>query len=456
MTNDAVKSFTAPLRRIRGLESVSEKLIQNTTIGILVFLFVLFSSKLLFGSPISCQVPKDWPNSAVDYFNDVCYFGKREKVAFKQTLNRGHKRGAMSVNTMTGTSDFYMWVPYMPILHGTLCLLPVLFWKFLGLDCFNGLDILAFLEFFESEDKEVLMNSEEWRVQKLASQIHEWILAKRESVFGLSRTLLLYVLMKWFRFSIFVFQFWMIATIFGGGNFYWGYDSIVDIVQGRTINKLQGEFTLISGCRVGRFTMGIDKKHTSSNLYESHARLVSFCSAVHHTMILLVPVYRRYEISSMIRCESYYIKRYGGPHPDLHMTTANPIDHLIDYLGNDGFLVVRMVYDMLHHYACDRLIEYVWAHEISRCDEKILIEVRKKSKIVDNSVVIDTEMDGGGDRHRGGYDHPEKKKLLSSVEPNDSVSCAKFSLSRESQPSLMLSESDEDPLLSPTLFNSLS
>ncbi|EGT56890.1 hypothetical protein CAEBREN_31631 [Caenorhabditis brenneri] len=155
-------------------------------------------------------------------------------------------------------------------------------------------------------------------------------------------------------------------------------------------------------------------------------------------------------------CESYYIKRYGGPHPDLHMTTANPIDHLIDYLGNDGFLIVRMVYDMLHHYACDRLIDYVWVHEISRCDEKILIEVRKKSKIVDNSVVIDTEMDGGGDRHRGGYDHPEKKKLLSSVEPNDSVSCAKFSLSRESQPSLMLSESDEEPLLSPTLFNSLS
>uniref|UniRef100_A0A1I7TKG2 Innexin n=2 Tax=Caenorhabditis tropicalis TaxID=1561998 RepID=A0A1I7TKG2_9PELO len=486
MTKDAVTSFTDPLKHIRGLESVSEKLLHNTTIAILLFMFLLLASKPLFGSPITCQVPPDWPSGAsTEYFKDVCYYGQRVRISFKETLNRGNGRGTMSMNTLTGTSEYYMWLPLFPIFLGGLCLLPVLFWKFVGLDCFHGLDIVSFLEFYNpKEDREELTDVEKWRRQKLALQLHRWITTKRDSIFGLSSTLLLYVFMKWFRVAIFLFQFWMIAKAFGDGNLLWGYDSIVEIAQGRTINKLQGEFTLISGCKVQRFQMGFDRKHHSSSMYTATAMcvlsanfinataflflywwflfvsFVSFCSAVNSTIIMVVPLYRKYEISSMIRSEEYFIVKCGEPHPDLNIGTANSIDYFIEYLGNDGYLVVQMVHDMLHHYSCDRLTEEVWIHVIVNNGKEELLTLDEKQDKSENRNTedrIDTEIDGGGDRHRAGSEHPNKRNSISSsIESKKSVSCAEVSLSKESQPSLLLSESDEESLLKPLLLNSLS
>ncbi|KAF1770329.1 hypothetical protein GCK72_002147 [Caenorhabditis remanei] len=108
MTKKAVESFTNPLKHIPGLESGTEQLLHSTTISILAFLCVLLASKPLFGSPIVCQVPKDWPSSSVDYFTDMCYYGNRESIHITQVIDRGYNKGTMTVNAISGTSDFYM------------------------------------------------------------------------------------------------------------------------------------------------------------------------------------------------------------------------------------------------------------------------------------------------------------------------------------------------------------
>ena len=64
-----------------------------------------------------------------------------------------------------------------------LCLIPVFFWKFIGLGSFSGVDIFACLELYqvgEQEEKEgPLVLMEGWRNTKQASQVHEWIKIKK-------------------------------------------------------------------------------------------------------------------------------------------------------------------------------------------------------------------------------------------------------------------------------------
>ncbi|CCD72546.1 Innexin [Caenorhabditis elegans] len=480
MTKAAVTSFTDPLKRIRGLESGTEKLLHNTTIAILVFLFILLASKPMFGSPIVCQVPKDWPSSSVDYFTDICYYGQREKVDIQHRISRAGGRGTVTVNLTTGTSEFYMWVPLVPILLVALCLLPAFFWKFVGLDCFNGMDIVSFLEFYEQTDDpgERLVEMEGWRRRKLAAQLNKWIMAKRNFFCGLSQTMIIYVLMKWFRTILFIAQFWIIADVFGDGNFFWGYADLARIANGDSINPLKGSFTLISGCRVQRLAMSIGFYRSYTNAHSAVARcmlsanflnakaflvlywwflLVSFislCSAIHYTIILLVPQYRRHEFKSMIRTEDHFIERYGEPHPNLHLGKEAPLEYLVEHLGNDGFLVVEMVYDMLHHYECDRFTEHIWMHIIVHNGEEDFEDdeiENKKIKIVD-----EMEMDGAGDRNSGGIDKKETNDWSSSAGTSKNKdSTSKVSLSA-SQPSMMMSESDEEPMISPAVFTSLS
>lgn len=59
-----------------------------------------------------------------------------------------------------------------------------------------------------------------------------------------------------------------------------------------------------------------------------------------------------------------------------------------------------MVYDMLHHYECDRFTEHIWMHIIVHNGEEDFEDdeiENKKIKIVD-----EMEMDGAGDRNSGG------------------------------------------------------
>ncbi|ULU11665.1 hypothetical protein L5515_001302 [Caenorhabditis briggsae] len=496
MTKDAVISFTNPLRRLPGLQGATEKLLHNTTISILIFLFFLLASKPLFGTPISCQLPKEWPESSIQYFADFCYYAKRDKVSFA-TRSIG-SQGTISHNKLTGTSDFYMWVPLVPILHGILTLLPVFFWKFVGLDSFNGSDIIAFIEYYSSKNNEKskeegrLVYPEEWRFMKQAAQFQEWIKLRKGAWYGPSQTMCVYVGMKWFRFVIFLLQFWMIASFFGGGKLSWGFDDLRHIIEGRFKNSLEGQFTLISGCRVTRLSMGIDPaidfRKGSSNVNSVLARcvlsanyvnakaflflywwflfvsLISVISAVYYTTILLIPRYRKYTIQTMIRHEDYFIETYGGPHPDLNLNGTAPLDYLIHNLGNDGFLVFQMIYDV-SHFGCYRFAEHIWMYSIVNNGEIPVPQLQNDEKVREkekkDSPVRDTEMDGAGDRYRGGKDHPKNKKSSSSpnlsvVSEEDDSNSTKISLSGESQPSLLITESDEEPLLDPSLLNVLT
>ncbi|CAO4361486.1 unnamed protein product [Caenorhabditis nigoni] len=494
MTKDAVVSFTNPLRRVPGLQGATEKLLHNTTISILIFLFFLLASKPLFGTPIVCQLPKDWPESSVRYFVDFCYYGKRDKVGF-HTRSIG-SQGIMSHNTMTGTSDFYMWVPLVPILHGILTLLPVLFWKLVGL---NGSDIIAFIEYYspgtdeKSREEGRLVYPEEWRLLKQAAQFQEWIKLRKGAWYGPSQTMCIYVAMKWFRFFIFLLQFWMVASFFGSGKLSWGFDDLGAIIEGTIKNPLKGQFTLISGCRVTRWSMGIDPtinfRKGSSNVNSVLARcmlsanymnakaflflywwflfvsVISVISALYYTIILLVPRYRKYTIQTMIRKEYYFIEKHGGPHPDLNLNGTPPLDYLIHNLGNDGFLVFQMIYDV-SHFGCYRFAEHIWMYSIVNNGEIPIPQLQNDEKVREkekkDSPVHDTEMDGAGDRYRGGKDHQKNKKSSSSPnlsvvsEEDDSNSRTKVSLSGESQPSLVITESDEEPLLDPSLLNVLT
>lgn len=492
MTKDAVISFTHPLRRVPGLQGATDKLLHNATISILVFLFFLTASKPLFGSPIVCQLPKEYPESAVAYISDMCYFGKRERIDVRLQSSRGSGKGTMSHNVLTGTSDFYMWVPLLPILHGILTILPVFFWKFFGLDSFHGADIIAFIEYYTSRRDEAakegpIIYPEEWRFLKQASQFQEWIKMKKGSWYGPSQTMCIYVTMKWFRFAIFSLQLWMVAYIFGDGNLYWGFKDLMQIIQGSVKNPLVGPFTLVTGCAVIRLQMGIDDRvpvnrpSTNVNNVKSNCMLsanyvnakaflflywwfllvtlVSFCSAVYYTFILIVPRYRRYKISTMIRNEDYFTETCGEPHPELDFHNSAPLDYMIQNLGNDGYLVCQMIYDV-NHFGCYRFAEHIWTYSIVN-NEKMptpTLEISDKEK--PSSPVMDTEMDGAGDRYRGGKDKSKHKKSSFQkpevITEEDSNSRSKISLSGVSQSSLATTESDEEPLIDPKIIDVLS
>ncbi|KAF1770330.1 hypothetical protein GCK72_002148 [Caenorhabditis remanei] len=158
----------------------------------------------------------------------------------------------------------------------------------------------------------------------------------------------------------------------------------------------------------------------------------------------------------MIRSEEYFIEVCGAPHPELNLGKTAPLDYIMNDLGNDGYLVVQMIYD-IDRYSCYRFTEHIWQYVIVNNSKETPVNQSEKKEL--RPSVSDTDMDGAGDRYRGGKDHPKKKNSTSKsdvLEPRDSNSCTKVSLSRESQPSVLVADSDEEPLIDPSLFNVLS
>lgn len=125
-------------------------------------------------------------------------------------------------------------MPFIGILQVGLCILPVLFWKVIGLNFFHGSDIICLLENDYGEDR---LQEAGYVDERRVWQIQNWVRAKRwvvpelggpinfysAAIYGKSRTLLVYVIMKWFRLAVFVFQFWLNAKLFATGDLYWGW-----------------------------------------------------------------------------------------------------------------------------------------------------------------------------------------------------------------------------------------
>ncbi|CAI2304295.1 unnamed protein product [Caenorhabditis sp. 36 PRJEB53466] len=396
-----VITLTTQFLHIHGLESKTERLLHKTTVCVMIGIACLLMAKPFFGQAITCQVPADWPSSSVDYFHNICYFGNRLNTSFRKVVYRGPKLGTLILNETTGQSAYYMYIPYIVLFQVMLCLVPALFWKFIGLNFFYGRDVETLLEKLTNTDKDAdLLEKSDWSDRKMALQVQEWIRVKREHTMGMSRTLACYALMKWLRLALFVWQFNMIADFFADGNRFWGFETTSAIWYGKFVNPLIGEFTLVTGCEVQRLRMSVASKMPkktkmytganstfaqcilSANFLNSKVFLflywwlvlvilVCFCSALEFTLILLCPRYRRFTFKRLIRNEQYYILRCGLPHKNLHLGARGPIDHLIDYLGNDGYLFAQIVFDMLHYQRCNGLIHSIWELIIVHDGEEI-------------------------------------------------------------------------------------
>uniref|UniRef100_A0A8R1E6Q5 Innexin n=2 Tax=Caenorhabditis japonica TaxID=281687 RepID=A0A8R1E6Q5_CAEJA len=227
----ALKSFAKLFLNIRGLRSAADRLLHDTTVWILIFFAILLASKPLFGSAITCQTPKDWPQSSSEYLHDICYYGARSRTGHVKRFNRGGGRGLGTVNVMTGTAEYYMWVPLITIGYLFLSTVPGFLWKFIGLGCFHGKDLETILDTFYAKRAEKdegggddCFEVGDFVQAKRAKEIEHWIRAKSTSRFGKSRTLIVYIVMKWLQLALLVFQFRSLAFLFGNRNLFWGWN----------------------------------------------------------------------------------------------------------------------------------------------------------------------------------------------------------------------------------------
>ena len=71
------------------------------------------------------------------------------------------------------------------------------------------------------------------------------------------------------------------------------------------------------------------------------AMLVSIISAVQFTLMLLLPKYQRYATKSLLPTLEFFLEDAQRAQSTVIHGHSDPLDHFVDYMGNDGYLLLQ-------------------------------------------------------------------------------------------------------------------
>ncbi|EFP02923.1 CRE-INX-22 protein [Caenorhabditis remanei] len=374
----AVDKLIRPFLQLHEWDNGAEKIVHTTTIQILIFFGFLVTSNMMFGQPITCLVLPETPDSSTNYFHDFCFYQDKLRISPMQpSIRRSSNKGTMNVNYITREEvavTYYQWTPFIIFLQVAMCLTPALIWKFFGLHFFYGDDFASIIRSLASKKKDDKMDSNDSDYKVDARDTLRWLELKKRERWGMHTTMLIYVAMKWMTFASLLLQFYMMANIYASGELLWGVhvsnickkhsknlkqlQISYELLNGAYKNLYTGVFPQIVGCKthrtqtgavVNEFTMRCILPQNFVNakvflfLYWWYvlAMLVSIISAVQFTLMLLLPKYQRYATKSLLPTLEFFLEDAQRAQSTVIHGHSDPLDHFVDYMGNDGYLLLQ-------------------------------------------------------------------------------------------------------------------
>lgn len=416
-----------PFLQLHEWDNGAEKIVHKTTIQILVFVGFLVTSNMMFGQPITCLVLPETPDSSKDYFQDFCFYQDKLRIPpMQSSLKRSiTTQGTMIVNNALKEEvavTYYQWTPFIIFLQVALCLVPALMWKFFGLHFFYGNDFAAIIRSLASKKKDDKMDSNDSDYKVDARDTIRWLEHKKRDCCGMYTTMLMYVLMKWMTFGSLFLQFYMMAKIYASGELLWGVHISYELLNGAYKNLYTGVFPQIVGCKTHRTQMGgvvnefvmrciLPQNFVNSKVFlflywwYILAMLVSIFSAVQFTAMLFLPRYQRYATKSLLPTLEYFLDNSErNEHSDIH---DDPLEHFIDYMGNDGYLLLQCASVPLSVVRIRFFLNSLYEVVIPKQTE-LVHKIGKKS---DRSPIEHIEFDGSPDCHKR-KDSFKKHKMM--------------------------------------------
>uniref|UniRef100_A0A7E4V9U9 Innexin n=1 Tax=Panagrellus redivivus TaxID=6233 RepID=A0A7E4V9U9_PANRE len=116
-----IKDFFDVVKKT-SIDDVVDRLCYFFTTLMFVIFALMTGSKQLFGEPIECIMPPEFPDSWVRYARQYCYVSSTYFVPFDKTWNDVERQN----HTVEG---YYQWVPFILVAQAILMYLPHLTWK---------------------------------------------------------------------------------------------------------------------------------------------------------------------------------------------------------------------------------------------------------------------------------------------------------------------------------------